>query len=402
MKLDAKTVAGLSLPAGKADVIHFDAALNGFGHRLRTSGADVRRSWIVQYRRAGASRRLLLGSAEVLSAEQARAAAKTVLAKIALGEDPQGDKVSRRTADKLTVAAVAEEFLAAKDGTTRPRTFVEVARYLRGGYFAPLHAMPIDQVTRRDVAARLLVIIRENGPTTAARARATLSEFYAWAIGQGLVEHNPVIGTNRPKTPPPRDRVLSDDELAAIWSSAGDDDFGRIVRLLILLGQRRTEVGGMRWGEIDRNKAKWTIPAGRAKNARQHGVPLAPAAMDIITTTPRFVGRDYLFGPRAAGFTSWNRPKQILDAKLGDRVGPWRLHDLRRTFCTRLADLGVLPHVIEAAVNHYSGHRRGVAGVYNRSSYEREVRAALAMWADHVRALVEGGERKVVPLRPAS
>jgi len=402
MKLDSKTVAGLSLPAGKADVIHFDSALNGFGYRLRASGADVRRSWIVQYRRAGASRRLLLGSAEVLSAEQARAAAKTVLAKIALGEDPQGDKVSRRTADKFTIAAVAEEFLAAKDGTTRPRTFAEVARYLRGGYFAPLHAMPIDRVTRRDVAARLLVITRENGPTTAARARSALSEFYAWAIGQGLIEHNPVVGTTRPKTPPPRDRVLSDDELAAIWSAAGSDDFSRVVRLLLLTGQRRTEVGGMRWGEIDRDKTTWTIPAGRAKNARQHVVPLAPLALDIIATTPRFVGRDHLFGLRAAGFTSWDRPKQLLDAKLGDRVGPWTLHDLRRTFCTRLADLGVLPHVLEAAVNHYSGHRRGVAGVYNKSVYGNEVRAALGLWNDHIRTLVEGGERKVVAMRPAS
>jgi len=156
----------------------------------------------------------------------------------------------------------------------------------------------------------------------------------------------------------------------------------------LLTGQRRTEVGGMRWGEIDRNKATWTIPAGRAKNGRQHVMPLAPLALEIIANTPRFVGRDYLFGPRAIGFTSWNRPKQLLDAKLGDRVEAWTLHDLRRTFCTRLADLGVLPHVIEAAVNHYSGHRAGVAGVYNRSSYEKEVRAAMATWADHVSALV--------------
>ena len=155
----------------------------------------------------------------------------------------------------------------------------------------------------------------------------------------------------------------------------------------------------MRWGEIDRDKTTWTIPAGRAKNARQHVVPLAPLALDIIATTPRFVGRDHLFGLRAAGFTSWDRPKQLLDAKLGDRVGPWTLHDLRRTFCTRLADLGVLPHVIEAAVNHYAGHRAGVAGIYNRSSYEREVRAALALWGDHIRTLVEGGERKVVAMR---
>jgi integrase len=400
MKLDSRTVAGLALPDDKADVIHFDSALAGFGYRLRRSGNEVRRSWIVQYRRAGASRRLLLGSAEVLSADQARGAAKQVLAKIALGEDPQADKASRRAADKFTVAALAEEFLAAKDGTTRPRTFVEACRYLRGGYFKPLHAMPIDQVERRDVAARLLAIARESGPTTAARARATLSELFAWAIGQGLLDHNPVVGTNRPKTPPPRDRVLDDGELAAVWNGAGDDDFGRIVRLLILTGQRRTEVGGMRWQEIDRTKATWTIPAGRAKNGREHTLPLTPLALDIIASAPRIVGRDYLFGPRAAGFTSWNRPKQMLDARLGDQIKPWTLHDLRRTCATRMCDLGVAPHVVEQILNHQSGHRAGVVGVYNKSRYEAEVKAALALWSDHLCALIQGGKRKIVSMRP--
>jgi integrase len=400
MKLDSRTVAGLALPDDKADVIHFDSALAGFGYRLRRSGNEVRRSWIVQYRRAGASRRLLLGSAEVLSADQARGAAKQVLAKIALGEDPQADKASRRAADKFTVAALAEEFLAAKDGTTRPRTFVEACRYLRGGYFKPLHAMPIDQVERRDVAARLLAIARESGPTTAARARATLSELFAWAIGQGLLDHNPVVGTNRPKTPPPRDRVLDDGKLAAVWNGAGDDDFGRIVRLLILTGQRRTEVGGMRWQEIDRTKATWTIPAGRAKNGREHTLPLTPLALDIIASAPRIVGRDYLFGPRAAGFTSWNRPKQMLDARLGDQIKPWTLHDLRRTCATRMCDLGVAPHVVEQILNHQSGHRAGVVGVYNKSRYEAEVKAALALWSDHLCALIQGGKRKIVSMRP--
>jgi integrase len=382
MKLDSRTVAGLALPDDKADVIHFDSALAGFGYRLRRSGNEVRRSWIVQYRRAGASRRLLLGSAEVLSADQARGAAKQVLAKIALGEDPQADKASRRAADKFTVAALAEEFLAAKDGTTRPRTFVEACRYLRGGYFKPLHAMPIDQVERRDVAARLLAIARES------------------AIGQGLLDHNPVVGTNRPKTPPPRDRVLDDGELAAVWNGAGDDDFGRIVRLLILTGQRRTEVGGMRWQEIDRTKATWTIPAGRAKNGREHTLPLTPLALDIIASAPRIVGRDYLFGPRAAGFTSWNRPKQMLDARLGDQIKPWTLHDLRRTCATRMCDLGVAPHVVEQILNHQSGHRAGVVGVYNKSRYEAEVKAALALWSDHLCALIQGGKRKIVSMRP--
>src|SRR5262245_49033795 len=128
MKLDAKTVAGLTLPAGKTDAIHFDSALPGFGFRLRASGDDIRKSWIAQYRRAGATRRMLLGSAEVLTADQARAAAKKVLAAVALGEDPQAEKTARRSADKFTFTALAEEFLAAKQGSVRARTLIEAKR----------------------------------------------------------------------------------------------------------------------------------------------------------------------------------------------------------------------------------------------------------------------------------
>ena len=402
MKLDSKTVARLSLPDGKTDVIHFDDALSGFGYRLRTSGDGVRKSWVVQYRRAGATRRLLLGSAEVLNADQARAAAKKALAEIALGGDPQAEKTKRRSADKFTLAAVVEEFLAAKDGTVRPRTLAEAQRYLTGPHFKPLHNMPVDQVARRDVAARLLVIARERGAVTAARARSCLSDLYSWAMGQGLVEANPVVGTNRPKTAPPRDRVLDDHELAAVWHAAGDDDFGRIVKLLILTGQRRSEVGGMTWSEID-TEGTWAIPASRTKNGRAHTVPLSALALSVIDAVPEIAGRDYLFGSRAAaGFSSWTYPKQHLGERLGGQVASFRLHDIRRTVATRMADIGVQPHIIEQILNHQSGHKAGPAGIYNRSSYEREVRNALALWADHIRALTEGGARKVVNFPQAS
>ena len=108
------------------------------------------------------------------------------------------------------------------------------------------------------------------------------------------------------------------------------------------------------------------------------------------------VGRDQLFGERSdLGFTQWGA-KRDLDARLGGQVAEWKLHDLRRTCATGMADIGVQPHIIEAVLNHVSGHKVGVAGIYNRSSYEREVRAALALWADYVRAIAEGGERKVL------
>ena len=206
MRLDAKSVTGLKLPNGKADVIHFDSALPGFGFRLRASGNEVRKSWVVQYRRAGGTRRMLLGSAEVLSAEQARAAAKKTLAAIALGEDPQAEKAARRSADKFTLAAMIEDYLASKESSVRARTFIEVQRYLRGRYFKPLHAVPVDTIGLRDVAARLLVIARESGAVAAANARSALNALYVWALANGLVQTNPVIGTARPKTPPARDR----------------------------------------------------------------------------------------------------------------------------------------------------------------------------------------------------
>jgi integrase len=397
MKLTAKTVAALTLPRGKTDHIEWDSEMPGFGYRLRTSGdGKVRRSWVVQYRRAGSTRRLLLGAGEVLSAEQARAAAKTILAKVALGEDPQADKTARRHKDGHTVRALVGEYLASKEGTIRPRTLRSLAAYLNGSYFKPLHGMPVDAVTRRDVAARLIAITRAHGSIVAARARGALSTFYTWAMGNGLAEINPTVGTLKPKDAEPRERVLSDQELAAIWRASGDDAYGQVIKLLILTGARRAEVGGMRWSEL--KHGAWTIPAERSKNGRQHVLPLMPPALDIIKSVPRRVSRDHLFGTRSPdGLSHWHA-KAELDQRLGDAVGDWRVHDIRRTVATRMADLGVQPHVIEAVLNHQSGHRAGVAGVYNRSLYQNEVRAALALWGDHVQSVINGQERRVLSL----
>jgi integrase len=398
MRLDARTVAGLNLPADKNDMIAFDDALPGFGFRLRRSGGQVRRSWIVQYRRVGGTRRILLGSAEVLSAETARAQAKKVLAKVALGEDPQAERLDTRAKAKFTLRAIADDYLAAKQANVRPRTFTEVQRYLTGPYFKTLHNMPVDQIARRDVATRLLIIARESGSVTASRARSALSALFAWAMGEGLAQTNPVVGTNQPKAPPSRSRVLDDAELAAVWRACReDDDIGRIVRLLMLTGARRTEVGGMAWCEIDLERGTWTIPDSRTKNHREHRLPLPAVAQSIIESVPQIVNRDCLFGERASGgFTNWACSKAMLDVRIGSQVRPWTLHDLRRSVATGMATLGVQPHIIEQVLNHQSGHKAGIAGVYNRSPYEREVRAALALWADHIAAITSGGERKVL------
>jgi integrase len=403
MQLDNKTVAGLALPDGKTDVIFFDDELAGFGLRLRTSGDRVRRSWIAQYRSHGRTRRLNIGAAEKLSAAEARKQAKKELAKVALGGDPQGEKAQARLQAVHTFASVAKAYLEAKATELRPSSLRVTRLYLTGKHFKPLHTASITKITHPDVAARISAIRRSSGEVTARQARAALSAMYKWSMGEGLMgtsPFNPVIGTNVPAASIPRERVLRDDELVAIWRACKDDDFGRIVRLLILLGSRRGEVGGMCWTEIDLVASTWFLPAARSKNGHALLVPLPPAALDIVKAVPRWAARDQLFGARAKdGFAKWNDSKRELDERLGEAVAPWRLHDLRRTAATRMGDLGVLPHVIESALNHRSGTKRGIAGIYNKSPYEREVKAALALWAEHLTALAEGRENKVVPLR---
>jgi integrase len=403
MHLNAKTVATLVLPGSSNDVIHFDDELPGFGFRLRRRSADApaRATWILQYRLAHRTRRVKIGDAGVVSAEAARAAAKRELARVTLGRDPQGEKRDRRERDLYTLRSIVEkEFLPAKKPLLRAATFTETQRYLTGPlYFKPLHGMPIDVIERRDISLCLATITRNSGSTTAARARTALSSFFAWSIQMGLAESNPVIGALRPEESKGRDRVLSNDELALVWNACGDDEFGRIIRLLILTGCRRQEIGGMRFSELDRELGVWVLPAARAKNKQALTLPLAAPAWGIINSVPPVSGRDQLFGVRSeGGFSNFDNGKIEFDRKLGTAIAKWNIHDLRRSVATHMAeDLAIQPHIIEAMLNHVSGHKAGIAGIYNRAVYHNEKRAALMLWADHVRAIASGGERKVLP-----
>jgi integrase len=398
MRFDARAVAGLELPAGKDDHLEWDDELAGFGVRLRASGRKV---WIAQYRPPGSrrTRRVTLGAVEKLTPVEARAAARKLLARVALGHDPQGEREAERARSARTFRSAAEAHLAAKQSELRPASYRLRKLYLLGPYFRPLHPIGVGDITHPDVAAQLSAISRNHSTHVAAAARRAVSAFFRWTMEEGWTTANPVIGTRKPADSKPREHVLSNAELARVWRACGNDDFGRIVRLLILLGSRRTEVGGMRWSELDLDADAWTLPAERSKNHRQHVIALPPTAIEIIESVPR-TSRDHLFGDRAGkGFTSWSRGRQDLDQRLAGKVRPFRLHDLRRSTATKMADIGVEPHVIEAALNHYSGHRAGIAGIYNKSKYERAVKAALARWSEHVLALVEGRESKVVALR---
>jgi integrase len=251
---------------------------------------------------------------------------------------------------------------------------------------APLHALPVDSIDLRAIAGLLGRIEKEAGPVAANRCRAALSAMFSWAMKEGLATSNPVVNTNK-REEHPRDRVLTDDEIRHIWAAA-NGIYGDIVKLLILTGQRREEIGGLRWDEVDLDRNVITLGKERTKNARQHEVPLSPTAIAILSARPR--EQEFVFGRRP--FSSWSRAKRDLDALLRNKVRPWHLHDLRRTAATGMADIGVSPHVIEAILNHQSGHKAGIAGVYNRSSYAKEKAEALARWDEHVASIVGAGD----------
>jgi integrase len=216
---------------------------------------------------------------------------------------------------------------------------------------------------------------------------------------KGRAESNPVLLTEQMEEVS-RKRFLSDDEIKMVWDSAGDDDYGSIVRLLILTGQRRDEISELRWNEVKLDLNMISLPAERVKNDQEHDIPMSPAVRSIVAA--RRPNDGLVFAP----ITSWSRRKLRLDAeiteKLGKPLAPWTLHDLRRTAATGMADIGIQPHIVEAVLNHISGSKAGIAGVYNRSPDFAEKKHALALWADHVVAVVEGRASNVTPFRGSS
>jgi integrase len=399
MKLTRATIASLAMPAGKAERFEWDDDLPGFGVRLRGDSAR----WVVQYRVGAQQRRESLGDIRKVNIEDARKIARQRFAQVELGTDPAAERAKARAeaaAVRLTLGLVVERYLTAKVDVVRPNTFRGAKLHLET-YFQPLARMPVGSIKRADVAARLQEITKERGRTAAARARGNLSALFSWAMREGFCDTNPVILTNDPSDGiNPRDRVLSDHELRLVWNACQNDDFGRIVKLLILTGCRREEIGALKWSEVDLETGVMTIPGERTKNHKAHVLPLPSVAVDILRSVPRRGDRQFVFGVRGGAYGAWSYATIHLHNRItaaeGKPLPRWTLHDLRRTMRTGLGKVGVQPHIAERAVNHIKG---GIEAIYDRHKYEREIKAALALWAENVFAVVEDRAPSVVPLR---
>jgi integrase len=346
----------------------WDTYVTGFGARRQTNGVF----YYVRYRHNGTQTVKSIGRHGPWTPDTARNKAKELLGTVAGGTDP----FVQALAGEGFSAAIGR-YLDRKRSSLKSGSFSGIERYLRN-YAAPLHKLRLDQIDRRKVAALLGEIETSSGPVARNRARSAFSGFFSWCVSEGLLETNPVTGTAKAEENGSRERVLSQDELRQLWRALGDDSFSDVVRLLLLTGQRRNEIGRLQWSEIDRACGLIVLGSQRTKNGRHHELPLSSQALAIIERLPRRNSSEFLFGKK--GFQDWDRAKTILDQRVG--IAPWTLHDLRRTCATQLGELGIQPHHIEAILNHYSGHRAGVAGVYQRAKYEPEMRAALQRWAD--------------------
>jgi integrase len=392
-KLSESFVASITVPDGKRDILVFDDDLPGFGIRKYATGRTV---YFVKYELQGKQRKFTIAPyARGMLAEMRRRAAD-VLAKARLGQDVSAERQAAKLKRTATLGELIPRYLNACQPQHKPRAFKEKQRHLTR-HMVRLHGLSVDEITRRLIVTEVDRIADSSGPVAADRSKASLSAFFAWAIEKDYIEVNPVSNISRRNANGARERVLTEAELIAVWNCCGDDwEYGRIVRLLMLTGQRREEIGSLEWSEVNFERRQIELPSARTKNRRPHIIPLPEQALAILAAIPRRMGRELVFGARKGPYSGWSASKAQLDAKLPD-IAPWRMHDLRRTFVTMISERGFAqPHVVEALVNHISGHKAGVAGVYNRAAYANEKRQALDLWGAHIEALVAGTERKIL------
>jgi integrase len=391
----------LELPAGKKDHMVPDSIVPGLALRLREGGS---RTWVFSYRVGIKQRRITLGSASVISVQEARRRATQLYASAKLGIDPAQQKEKARADALATVKAKLPFYLArqqdrVREGHLQQASYTEIERHLV--HAKRLHAKPLAEVTLRDVATVLSALTEKLSGATVNRVQTTLSGFFAWTIREGLIDSNPVEGTER-REEGERTRLITDAELLDIWAALRDDAYGDILRLLILTGARREEIGGLRLSEIDLTTRCITLSPERTKNRREHEIYLSDNALDILRSRPPLMQADgtpnkCVFGRGRQGFNDWAGSKNDLDRRIAearratgaDAMSDWILHDFRRLISTAMHDrLGIMPHVVEAVLGHV-GHQGGTAGRYNRALYRAEKAAALNRWAQ----MVSGGRK---------
>jgi integrase len=437
--LTTAAVARLKPASNKRRIIR-DAGSQSLFLVIQPSG---RKSWHMRFRRPGGkAAKLHLGPVDLsnrtesiapeigmpLSLAMARRLAARINSERATGRDVIADNKAnkhRRFVAEMERSANSFATLARKyiDEHARPNTrrWRATARNLglryppRGepekiskGLVSRWGDRPVSEINAHDIYSAIneahrsaipgLERKRSKASSSQGRAMASsLSALFGWLLQHRKINLNPCVGTFKPPASRPRDRVLTSAEIVKFWNATDrvNAPYAAALKLLLLTGARMNEILHLRWSEVNEDADELNIPGTRTKNRLAFVIPLARAARAIIDGVPRLSDCEFVFSINArAPITGGSRAKKILDAAMGD-VPPWVVHDLRRTAATHMAELGTAPHIVEACLNHISGARASVAGIYNRAAYAREKREALEQWANHITAIVSG----VIPIR---
>ncbi len=345
-----------------------DAGLRGFAIRVNTDGS---KTWTLIVSKGGRRQRVTLGRYPDLRLADARR------------------RASERKQSGYRVGGSVETVFASylEEIKKSHRSWRDVEQVARLYMFPVMGPRQLDTITAADGVEMMDLISRKSSDNRAAKAIAYLRPFFRWAAGRSIIPTNPWVVIVPPSnTSEARERVLSDDELRKIWSFAktAPYPFGPFLQLLIITAQRRAEVGGMMWAELDFERSLWSIPSARHKQKRGHEVPLPAAAVDIITPLPRHC--DWIFSTtRKSPISGFGNFKTRIDKATG--VSDWRLHDIRRTAATRMAELQVPRFTISRVLGHSD---TSITATYDRASYRDEKLEALERW---VQFIVELGDR---------
>ena len=377
-----------ALPTPKSDTVYWDAGFPGFGVKVTPKGRKV---FIVLYRTAGAGsklRKYTVGPYGHVTLHQARVAAQKVFAAKLEGRDLAAEKrESKRRVVADRVEDLLENFIA--QYLVRNRSAGEIARLLRREVGMAWNGKSIHEISKRDVVEVISAIEQRGAPIAANKALKSIKTFLRWCVGRAIIDQSPAEGVPLPAKEVARDRVLDDPELAQVILAARKmgGPYGGMVELLALTGQRRGEVAGLTWQELNLEQRVWTIPKSRTKNAKAHVVHLSEQSMAALRRADQRGSLVFsLLGTKP--FQEFNSAKSLLDQLSG--VRGWRLHDLRRTSVSGMARLGVAPHVADKILNHQSGTISGVAAVYQRHEFLAERRTALDLWGAHIGQLLAG------------
>ena len=394
-----------------------DTSLSGsFG--LRVTGNGVK-SWIIMYRiedprKPGKKKQQFrkIGSYPALSLSEARDAARDALKMVGRGVDPIEAREAelRENADVITVSKAVNTFIE-RHAKEKNRSWHEVERVFNVYVLPTLGSRPLESVTPGDIHSLLDKLMDDGHPYMANRLFAHTRKFFNWCAERQWIDEPPTKNVSRPADEQARDRVLSNQESSLLWNACDGLGwpFGPFFRLLMLTGQRRTEVAAMKWSHVDLDKAIWTIPKEETKAKRKHEVPLSQTALDTLKSLSK--SGDFVFSTTGrTPISGFGRAKERCDAhicalsakKMGETVNDdhslpqWRIHDIRRSVASGMAEIGIAPHVIEKVLNHSTGQISGVAAVYNRHTYLRKKTDALNAWARALDAIVSNGESNVV------